>query len=40
MNIYSILEQLCDKVDMLDSKTIEVIGMKAKELNKELETTV
>eukprot|EP00347_Sterkiella_histriomuscorum_P001331 403372443 len=40
MNIYSILEQLCDKVDMLDSKTIEIIGMKAKELNKELETTV
>ncbi|CDW73875.1 UNKNOWN [Stylonychia lemnae] len=40
MNIYSILELLCDKVDMLDSKSIEQIGSKAKELNKELETTV
>jgi hypothetical protein len=27
-------------VDTLDQKTVEVIGVKAKELNKELETTV
>ena len=40
MNIYSVLESLCDRVDMLDAKSLEAIGAKAKELNKELETTV
>jgi len=40
MNIYSVLESLCDRVDLLDAKSLEQIALKAKELNKELENTV
>ena len=35
--MYSKLDELCDKVADLDSSTMDQIGNRAKELNKELD---
>lgn len=40
MSIFNILDQICERVDMLDNKQIEQIGSKAKELNRDLEACV
>jgi hypothetical protein len=35
-----VLDTLCRKIDVLDPKTIDSIGQRAKELNKELDMIV
>ena len=40
MSLYSHLDDLCDKVEDLDTRTMDVIGQRAKELNKDLEDIV
>lgn len=37
MTLYSHLDELCDKVEDLDTRTMDNIGSRAKELNKDLE---
>lgn len=40
MALYSHLDDLCDKVEDLDTRTMDMIGQRAKELNKDLEDIV
>ena len=40
MTLYTHLDDLCDKVEDLDTRTMDIIGSRAKELNKDLEDIV
>ena len=40
MTLYSHLDELCDKIEDLDTRTMDIIGQRAKELNKDLEDIV
>ena len=40
MNLYQAYDVLCDKVDTLNQGSIDVVALKAKELNKDLETLI
>ena len=39
-NLYQAFDNLCERVDQLNQGNIDLVGSKAKELNKELETLV
>jgi hypothetical protein len=40
MTLFHVLDELCDQVDILDQRTVEQIGHRAKELNRELEQII